>query len=147
MFDNNKFSQFVNYAMENGADSTIELECRFGSYNKIYSTVKPDTFFYVYSLFKNRKKTTHYICDTIYEDKRKRSVGNDTYVKKMFNKPDIIKNIKTYVKSLEKSLKKDIILKKEKIFKPISGEKIKIDIVKEIEEPDITIKNPNYKKK
>ena len=133
-------NKFISYVIENGSNTNIELECRFGKYNKLTSNIKPDTFFSIYNLFKTRSKTYSFIKDILYEDIRKRTVVADSksYVKALFDnhkEENMIENkIEQYAKTYGKIDKDSIYLTKNKVFKPIQSENIKIDL---------SIENPN----
>ena len=151
MSDN--LDKFISYAIENGSDANLELECRFGKYNKLTSNIKPDTFFSIYNLFKSRSKTYSFIKDILYEDIRKRTVVVDSknYVKSLFDnhkEENMIENkIEEYAKTYGKIDKDSIYLTKDKVFKPIQSENIKIDLVMENPNPPNTpSKNATYQK-
>lgn len=154
MFDNpDNLDKFISYAIENGSNTNLELECRFGKYNKLTSNIKPDTFFSIYNLFKARTKTYSFIKDILYEGIRKRTVVADSknYVKSLFDnhtEENMIENkIEQYAKTYGKIDKDSIYLTKDKVFKPIQSENIKIDLV--IENPNPSnppSKNATYQK-
>lgn len=154
MFDNpDNLDKFISYAIENGSNTNLELECRFGKYNKLTSNIKPDTFFSIYNLFKARAKTYSFIKDILYEGIRKRTVVADSknYVKSLFDnhtEENMIENkIEQYAKTYGKIDKDSIYLTKDKVFKPIQSENIKIDLV--IENPNPSnppSKNATYQK-
>jgi len=145
--------KFIKYSMENGSNENVELEARFGSYNKLTSNIKPHTFFKIYDLFKSRSKSYSFIKDVLYEDVRKRNTLDDIkgYVKYMFDNPDEITEIindytKTYSKVFDVKNIQAVYLSKEKIFKPIISENIKVDLVLEKVDRPSTNKKATYVK-
>ena len=166
---NDKLINFINYAIENGSNSNLELEARFGKYSKITSNIKPTTFFKVYNLFKSGSKSYSFIKDKLFDDIRKRNEMSDSknHTKYLFDNPDkilelsqnvikpisnatnlpktkIAKFIDEYENSDEMSDKNSFYMTKHKVFKPIQLENMKIDLVMEATEtPSRSLQNTN----
>lgn len=134
--NNNEIDKFIHYAINNINDERIELECRFGSYNKITSKINSTIFFNVFNTFASRKKTYTFIRDVLFNDMTGRYVINDKkkYVEKLF-KTKNLENITKY--STEYYSKPQIYLSKKKVFNPVQYEKIKLDLSIENTKPYI----------
>jgi hypothetical protein len=143
-----KFSSFIEHMMQNGQDENLELECRFGKYNKLTSNIKPNAVINIYKLYKSRSKIYKYIKDISIGDIRKRTIADDTknYVKLLFDNPSKIPdNIIKYTKEYKKTKNQPIYLTKEKIFKPIQQENTKVDLV--LEKSNLPVSGePKYQK-
>lgn len=130
-----KLTTFIEHMMINGRDENLELECRFGKYNKLTSDIKPDVLFNIYKLYKSRSKSYTFIKDISLTDGiRKRTIVNDSknYVKQLFDNPSKIQEtITKYANEYNKLKEQSIYLTKEKIFKPIQNGLTKIDLVLE----------------
>lgn len=132
-----KLNKFISYVIQNGINDNVELECRFGKYNKLTSTVKQNSFFNIYNLFKSRSKKYSFTKDILYEGIRKRTVVDDSknYVKLLFENPEkIVDDIEKYTKIYNQINKNSFYITKNKIFKPIQMDNIKVDLV--LENPD-----------
>lgn len=144
-----KLKSFIEYVLQYGQDENIELECRFGKYNKLTSNIKPATFFKIYNLFKHRIKLYKFTKDITIKDIRKRTTIEDSkgYVKTLFDTPDkTLEKIYDYVNVYSKLKGHPIYLTKNKIFKPIKYENVKIDLVMEIPTNQPIDKKPSYQK-
>lgn len=138
-------NKFISYAIQNGNNPNVELECRFGTYNKITSSIKPHSFFNIYNLFKSRPKSYSFIKDVLYDGGRQRTILSDSknFTKDLFNNPDkIIDVIQDYVKKYSQDTTKSFHLSKKKVYKPIQYENVKLDLV--IEDPNVP--DPNKTK-
>ena len=128
--------KFINHIINSGGDPNIELEARFGSYNKLSSNIRQTTFFKVYDTFKSDKKKYSFIRDIIYTgDIKRRSVldDNKSLVQNLFQTPvydNINNNVMIYSNMINE--KNTITLNKIQIFKPIEIKGVvKISINKE----------------
>lgn len=142
--NNENIEKFINYASMTN-NKNIELEARFGKYNRLYSNIRQDTFTKIYNHYKGAKKY-NFIKDVNYDgDKRKRTEIGDPkdYVKNIFSGK--INKIKEYTKLYTKleTVSNTYMLSKKQIFKPLEIKGVmKLTLVEEIIEKD-TI--PDYK--
>jgi hypothetical protein len=154
--NNENLEKFINYAVANKHNKYLELEARFGSYNKISSNIRKKTFFKIYEAFSidTSKKNYSFIKDVLYSgDKKKRTVLGDPklYVKDLFNNKsnqnkfidDIKDSTDKYSKMETKS--NTITLSKTPVFKPIEVKGVmKIVLVIENESNDVISNKSTY---
>lgn len=133
----------IEYVLNNVSNKTLELEIRFGQYDRISSNMKPKTFAKIFNLTNSGKKYT-FIKETIYsKNTKKRIIYNDingTPIKQLFDKLDPNKDILPIsINDMKKTI--DIVSKqtpheqhyisKTNVQKPISKYNYKISLVNE----------------
>ena len=120
--NNENIHKFINYTIENGGNPNLELEARFGKYSKISSTIRQNTFFDIFNVFKTSTKAYSYINDILSSgDVKKRAEIGDpkAFVKNMFGDPLKYDKIEDYSKTYAELANKPFYLVKDAVFKPI----------------------------
>ena len=132
-----ELNNFIKYALDNQSNKNIEFEVRFGTYNRVSSNIKQETFLKILKL--SEKKHYTFIKETIYQDKFKKRIiyDNSSFVKNLFSevsKTAITESkMKDIIKSHEKYEPNSIhYVNKTKILKPVTKKNYKIDLVNEI---------------
>jgi hypothetical protein len=118
-----KLHIFLDYIYKTKSNDFIEIECRFGKYNKMSSTIGKNMFTTIYDNYSKLAKSYKLIKDDYLEEGVLRSVYNmDNEAKKTY----AVYNLPISIINKTKPVNKTII-KKTKPMKPYEANNIKLD--------------------